>query len=123
MAFTIDIKGRIPSKKNSKDIIKRGKRKFIVPSKKHQEWHDDAMWQVKAQKPKYGINRCSINLLFRMPDNRRADLSNKEESIMDLLVDAGVITDDSWQVVRPKNSDCIGIDKKNPGVLVTITEL
>jgi Holliday junction resolvase RusA-like endonuclease len=33
-------------------------------------------------------------------DNRRRDLTNMAESVMDLLVDYGVIADDRWQICR-----------------------
>lgn len=58
-----------------------------------------------------------------MPDKRKADLSNKVESIMDLLVDNGIIEDDSWQYVPRLFMEFIEVDKKNPRVLVWITEL
>jgi len=90
------IEGRIPSKKNSR-INTRSGRSF--PSKAYKEWHKDASWQLYTQKKQIGIKDCQIELDFYLPDNRRADLTNKAESVMDLLVDLGIIKDDSWQVV------------------------
>ena len=55
-----------------------------------------------------------------MPDNRRADLTNKAESIMDLLVDCKVIVDDSWQEVPRLLLNCGGVDQKNPRVDIWI---
>lgn len=49
-----------------------------------------------------------------------ADLTNKAESVMDLLVDCGIIVDDSWQVVEKLTLRIGGIDKKNPRVVVEI---
>lgn len=116
METSLFISGRVPSKKNSR-INTRSGRSF--PSKKYTEWHTGAMWEVKSQKPNMGIERCEAHLIFHMPDRRRADLTNKAESVMDLLVDAGVITDDSWQVVTPITLHGF-YDKKNPGVEVIL---
>lgn len=120
--MNITITGRVPSKKNSKRKIQRGHKTFMVPSKEHEEWHEDASWQLYTQKKQVGIERCSISIMFYMPDRRRADLTNKAESVMDLLVDNGILKDDSWQVVRPMTLDA-EYDKENPRVEVCITQI
>ncbi len=112
----LTIHGRVASKKNSR-ISTRSGRNF--PSKKYKEWHEDASWQLFAQKKKMGIERCSAKLMFYMPDRRRADLTNKAESVMDLLVDCEILKDDSWQVVRPLELDA-EYDKENPRVEITL---
>ena len=65
-------------------------------------WHADAMRQLAIQSaPKDNI--CipvSISLSFGFKDKRRRDLTNLAESVMDLLVDYGVIKDDCWQICR-----------------------
>jgi crossover junction endodeoxyribonuclease RusA len=55
-----------------------------------------------------------------MPDNRKTDLTNKAESIMDLLVDCKIIDDDCWQVIPRIMLDARGVDKENPRVTVWI---
>lgn len=120
MEVKIRLNGRIPSKKNSKRRVVNSRGVFMVPSKNHQEWHEAAMWEVKAQKPNMGISRCEVMMVFHMPDNRKADLTNKAESVMDLLVDAGVLVDDSWQVVAPMTLNGF-LDKKSPGVEIIIS--
>lgn len=100
MLATLIIKGRIPSKKNSKIMVCRGKYPMLLSSKAYTAWHTDASWQLKAQKPPQGIDHCEIHIKFYAPDMRKSDLTNKAESIMDLLVDNGVITDDNWWVVK-----------------------
>jgi len=42
------------------------------------------------------------------------------ESIMDLLVDVGILTDDRWQVVYQINLQSRGIDKEHPRTEVCI---
>lgn len=60
-----------------------------------------------------------IRAEFWMPDNRKTDLSNKWESVGDLLVDNEIIEDDSWQFVGPLELIPMGIDKQDPRVVVT----
>jgi Holliday junction resolvase RusA-like endonuclease len=56
-----------------------------------------------------------------MPDNRRTDLSNKAESIMDLLVDNGILEDDCWQIVPILALQGMKVDKENPRAEIFIT--
>lgn len=117
---TFILLGRIPSKKNSRVTQKSTGRTF--PSKNHKEWHSLASNQLIAQgsldiKIKVVLG---IEIIFYFPDKRRSDLTNKAESIMDLLVDCRVITDDSWQVVSSLTLYAMGIDRKNPRAEVTI---
>lgn len=116
METSVFISGRTPSKKNSR-INTRSGRSF--PSTKYKEWNENALWQLKAQKPTKGIERCEAHLIFHMPDRRRADLTNKAESVFDTLVDAGILVDDSWQVVTPITLHGF-YDKENPGVEVIL---
>jgi len=119
----IEIRGRIPSKKNSLRRIRRGNRTFTVSSEKHQEWHDSATIQVAMQniEPYKGVSSVLID--FYMPDNRKADLTNKAESLMDLLVDCGVIVDDCWQKVPSIILNFVEIDKLNPRAEIWIKKL
>ena len=116
----IVINGRIPSKKNSKQIVFADNRPVLVSSKKHKQWHKDAMQQLLLAGVKVAkIERCSVDVTIYFPDNRKADLTNKVESIMDLLVDYGVIEDDRWQVVHTLSLFGV-IDKENPRAEISI---
>lgn len=89
----------IPSKKNSKIISCWGNRPRLFPSKAHQEWHKSASLELLSQKPPKGIENCKMEITFFPPNKRKFDLTNKAESIMDLLVDNNVIIDDNYDVV------------------------
>ena len=102
------IYGQTPSKKNSKIISCRGSRPCLFPSKKHTEWHKDAMLQISGMKK---ITSDKIKLTFYAGDNRKFDLTNKAESIMDLLVDGGVIEDDNYSVVSELVLKFGGVEK------------
>ncbi len=117
----ITLTGDVPSKKNSKQIIYVRGRPIIIPSKNHKAWHYDAMSQVAEIKPV--VKQISaIELIFYPSTKRLFDLSNKAESIMDLLVDAAIIKDDNYSVV-PKLILQIGNhDKLNPRTEIKINE-
>lgn len=99
-SYRFFLKGRIPSKKNSKQIIpnksKKGRPFFLVSSQKHKEWHKDAVAQLSMQHPRKFENIDNIIINFTFGDKRKTDLSNKAESVMDLLVDTNIINDDNW---------------------------
>ncbi len=110
----ITILGRIPSKKNSRTIVCFGKTPRSLPSSKYNSWHKEASAQLcDVNKIKSGSD---LKLVFYFPDNRRADLTNKAESVMDLLVDNKIIEDDSWQVIKSVTLESAGVDKENPRV-------
>jgi Holliday junction resolvase RusA-like endonuclease len=92
----IQITGRIPSKKNSRQTDTRTGRSF--PSKAYADWHKEASLQLIGA-PKCLEYPVKMTIVITFPDRRRADLTNKAESIMDLLCDCGVLQDDSWPCV------------------------
>lgn len=100
------IMGETPSKKNSKIRTKSG---YMIPSKAHQKWHDDAMVQLQSyiglamlgdEMPKAIDYPIRVNLTFVHGDKVRRDSDNQVSSIMDLLQDVKVLEDDRWEIVR-----------------------
>lgn len=57
------------------------------------------------------IESKKITLTFFAGDNRKFDLSNKAESIMDTLVDAGLLEDDNYSVVSELVLKFGGVEK------------
>lgn len=120
VSFTV--KGRIPSKKNNQQIVKMGKngRSIIVPSKKFKEWQNWAFIQLMQQKVPKAKFKCSlIELRIYFPDNRKADLTNKTESIQDMMTEYGVIEDDNWKCTGPVMLFPY-YDKENPRCEITL---
>lgn len=113
------ITGRIPSKKNSKIIICRGKYPTMLPSKAHQEWHREASRQLN-QTPKCK-EIAEISIIIFAPDKRKGDLTNKAESLLDLLVDNGIIQDDNWFEIPKLTLIFGGIDVKTPRAEIILT--
>ena len=89
------LQGSVPSKKNSRINTYNGR---SFPSKAYTEWHANAGAQLLEQ----GIvnfTKVELDIQFEFRTNRRTDLDNKLSSILDLLVDMGIIEDDRWQIV------------------------
>jgi Holliday junction resolvase RusA-like endonuclease len=112
------IKGTIPSKKNSRINMCRGGRPVSIPSNKYREWHTDASWQLKEQKVKQEAipHIHSITATFFGKTKRKFDLSNKWESVADLLVDYGFIEDDNYEVLPCIQMVYGGLCRHNPRV-------
>ncbi|MHB8483646.1 MAG: RusA family crossover junction endodeoxyribonuclease [Nitrospiria bacterium] len=115
--------GRVPSKKNSRILICRGRYPMSIPNGKYTSWHKDASLQLKNQAIPRFSGVVSITMTFFFPDKRKTDLSNKGESVNDLLVDNKIIIDDNWNVLRSLHYFSGGVDKENPRVEIDIVEL
>lgn len=100
----------IPSKKNSRISTRSGKN---FPSKDYTRWHKMASLELKIQnrplKPLEIIKEIIIHIFF--PTKRKADITNKVESVMDLLVDNGILLDDNYMVCP--NLNLSGSYRKN----------
>ncbi len=98
------------------DWLERHMTAFLKNSKRWEEWVEKTkpvlLRQAKSEEKKYakwGVNlpldNVSIRVYHYWKDNRVRDNSNKFESIADLLVDAGILKDDSWQVIGKNESE------------------
>lgn len=117
--YNFTITGRIPSKKNSRVTNRKTGRSF--PSRDYTKWHKHAEEQLENFKNE-GINfPVHITYHFFMPDNRRCDISNKLESINDLLVDINFLEDDNWKIIK-SFSAIAELDTENPRCEITIDE-
>lgn len=118
LGYQIELLGRIPSKKNSTWTVMIKGRSIRLPSQKFKEWHKQASAQLLGKKCYNEISGLTIE--FYAPDKRATDLTNKAESVMDLLVDNGIIPDDNWFEVPEITLRFCGVDKENPRAIVTI---
>lgn len=115
------ISGETPAKKNSK--VWNKKKNLILPGKKYAMWHESALFQLGAflrpQTPLVGP--LLVEVAFIHGDRIRRDSDNGLSSVMDLLVDAKILSDDRWTVVQDINvrNDYI---KGSPRCEITITE-
>ena len=111
--------GRIPSKKNSRVTNRKTGRSF--PSKDYVAWHKDAEMQLLVTRTprKLLADLVAVVMIIFFPDNRIADLTNKAESIMDLLVDMRVIRNDNWQNTGPVLI-VPAMSSRSPGAIVDL---
>lgn len=118
--FNLTIPGTPPSKKNGRNIFKRGGRVFNIPSAKHNQWASDASFALMKHKYKIVGSITCVTLTFFMHDNRRRDLTNMAEGVMDIMVKSEVFEDDCVQVIPRLVLILGGVDKKNPRTDVII---
>lgn len=117
----LKIIGETPSKKNSRINLPNGR---SIPNKRYTEWHRDAIAQICHQtheKAPYN-DAIALSIHFTHGDRRRRDSDNGVSSILDLLVDAGILLDDKWEIVQEihvKNT----YEKNNAGCQIVINEL
>jgi len=110
-----------PSKKNSRVVDRRTGRTF--PNKRYTEWHK-AAYSYLLQQGAYvaGEGPFALYLEFTHGDRIRRDSDNGVSSILDLLVDCGILPDDNWMVVSKIVTTNL-YDKGNPGVQISIIPL
>jgi len=103
-------KSVVPSKKNQQRIAvnRQTLKPILLPSAQHEKWHADqykvftkAAAGMADQGYSLPIARAKIKVLFYFPDSKNRDLSNKFETIADIMVDAGIILDDRFKVLKP----------------------
>lgn len=118
--ISITLKGDIPSKKNSKRMICRGARPLILPSKAYEDWHEEQLWALKPYGRLMLTKVKLLSVVFYPSTARKADSGNKYQSVTDLLVDAGIIEDDNWFVLKEERQRFGRVDRKNPRAEVII---
>ena len=118
-----ELYGTVPSKKNSKRILKRGPKRFIGNSARYSEWEPYAVRCIISQNTmcKLSAIKCtSISIAIQYGDMRRRDLTNTAEGVMDALVKALVIADDNWENTGPITL-IPSYKKDEPKIIITIT--
>lgn len=115
------ISGEVPAKKNSRIVLKNGKN---IPSVRYKEWHEKSYIELLTQKrPSKALDiPISIDIIFQHGDLRRRDFDNGVNSIMDLLVDVGILQDDKWSIVKKATIDNTFI-KNNPMCFFSINTI
>lgn len=71
-----------------------------IPSQRYKAWTTEALWSLKAQHAMKMAGDLSIHIGIVAPDKRSRDCDNLAKPVLDLLVKAGVIADDSNRHVR-----------------------
>lgn len=124
-----EIKITIPiepkTKKNSQRIAinKVTGKMFIIPSEAFKQYERDAGYFVNRY-ARMKINEpVNIKCLFFMKTRRLCDLTNLLEAIDDILVNAGVLSDDNYSIIAGHDGSRVLYDKANPRTEICITPL
>jgi Holliday junction resolvase RusA-like endonuclease len=120
MSISLEIEGTVPSKKNGRRFVVAGGRVRSMPSLNYEAWHTAALWQLKKVKPYSGEYPVTVSISLYFATKHRKDLDNVASSILDTLVDAGIIVDDDVTHVDMLETMFIAYDKANPRALVWI---
>ena len=137
----ITIHGQTPAQKNGKSVgVTKTGRTFVASNKRVKDWQKEAIIELEMQDVKFRGGRLRIDYKFYVKDYVQRDTDNMISSVNDILQVAGadkapdkkgklkpvkgtgVIVGDHWQVLKLGDSD-VEIDKENPRVELTISEL
>lgn len=108
------------TKKNSQVIAKHNGRTFVVQNKLYKKYEKECLNVIEPpEKPiDIPINLCCR---FFMPTKRRVDLTNLLSAINDILVKAGVLEDDNFNIVYSMDGSRVFYDKENPRTEIEIS--
>lgn len=118
--------GRVLSKKNSKQIIRKRSGAPVIVSNPAAKANENDMvdqFSIQTIRQKKPVKRCKISVEIYQPTAQRRDLDNQLTAILDALVKAEVIADDSFKCVIEEKVRFGGIDKNEPRAIVIITEV
>lgn len=118
--------GVVLSKKNSERIItnRRTGAPMIVSNKSAKANEDSMIEQFSTQTLRLSkpIMNCKISIEIYEPNFQKRDLDNQATSILDALVKAEVIADDSFKCVQELNVKFGGVDREHPRAEIRIAE-
>lgn len=121
--FTLPISPR--TKKNSGQIVMRGKYPALIPSKQYQQFEKECMPYLCRVKAEIGVIDYPVNIqcIFYMDARRKVDLANLLNAIDDSMVASGLIADDNRDIVAGHDGSRVFHDKANPRIELTITKI
>lgn len=117
--LVLELEGNVPSKKNSRINLKSG---VSIPSSSFTAWQADAIKQVRIKTRARFLKPVRVDVIIYYGTLREADSDNRLTSILDMLVEAMVLTSDKWKMVPSGSFDSVYREKK-PGAVIKITEI
>jgi len=110
------------TKKNHQQIrrnFKTGK-PFIAQSEQYIAYEKACMLAINGAYRKNIDYPVNLTALFYMPTARRVDLVNLIEALQDILVRAGVLTDDNSKIIASTDGSRVLFDRDHPRTEVEI---
>lgn len=97
-----------------------GRTNIFQYQKDKKQCHELVRLSTIGVNPKY--ESCKIKITYYFKDKRRHDPSNYDKFLLDGLVEANIIVDDNYNVI--KEFTTVGlVDKENPRTVIEIEEL
>lgn len=112
------------SKKNSNEIVKHGNKRRIIASKTYRNYEKQAVLLIPYEAKQNIDYPVNIKALYFRKTRHKVDKTNLESALMDTLVKAGVLKDDSAlnpEIVVTTDGSKVFYDKENPRTEVIIT--
>ena len=125
----IVLTGNPTTKKNSQQIITNPStgRPMVIQGERFQAYEQACLWQLVWQsakiKSKLPEPPYNVQCVYYRDSNRRVDLGNLLAATCDILVNAGILPDDNFKVIASHDGSRVLVDKQNPRVEITITEV
>lgn len=126
MKVTIFIPGQTPSKKNSKRIVLSGDgRRRVISSQFYGDWEKDVLRLLRRSDLVGYPWRYPLRAGFHYVRETRAafDYNNLGQGVADILVQVGIIKDDSMKYFIPNGDYSWEVNKDCPGVYITLEEV
>lgn len=123
ISFTVN--ERPVTKKNSGQIVMRGKFPILLPSKQYLAFEKATQPYFISVRNSVGVINYPINMQchFYMETHRKVDLCNLLNAVDDSMVKSGLILDDNRDIIAGHDGSRVFYDKFNPRIEITITEL
>lgn len=104
------------SSKEILELIDKQLKVYVRGSQKYVAFRDKQVplltqqavfWKERYKKYNiiFPISNATISIYHYWKDDQRRDNTNKADTIMDVLIEAGILIDDTWQVLTPTHSD------------------
>ena len=117
----IVIPGQTPSQKNNKQIIPTRPPR-LVDNPIVRKWRDEtAKYLATTYSVTYSEKQVVATYVFYVQNRIRRDIDNMISSCNDSLVQAKILDDDNWKVLRIGGAYAV-LDKDNPRAEITLTE-
>ena len=125
MEFTIPINP--VTKKNSQQIVRnRDGRTFITQNQRYKNYVASTALVLNAVRGREDIREpisepVNVRAHFYRSSRKIVDLTNLQECLHDVLVDAGILADDSCRIIVSTDGSRVRYDHKNPRTEVVIS--
>ena len=121
MDVTIVIPGQTPSQKNNKQIIP-SRPPRLVDNPIVKKWRNGtAKYLAETYKEDLKDKQVIAIYTFYLKDRVRRDIDNMISSCNDALVQAGILSDDNWKVLRIGGAEA-HLDRDNPRAEIVLVE-